>query len=65
MSDIYKHDTHIRGERCGTNKYPEKFILDFRKNLKNFSSIRKAAFFYNIPYQTAYGIAKRKIWAWL
>lgn len=65
MSDIYKHNTHIRGERCGTSKYTERFILEFRKNLKNFTSIRQAAFFYNIPYPTAHGIAKRKTWGWL
>lgn len=65
MSDIYKHDTHIRGERCGTNKYSQEFITEFKKNLSNFKSIRQAAMFYNIPASTAYGIVAGRIWGWL
>lgn len=65
MSDIYKHDTHIRGERCGTNKYTEAFVAEFKQNLKNFKSIRQAAFYYNLPYPTAHSIAKGKTWGWL
>ena len=65
MSDVYKHDTHIRGERCGTNKYSQEFITEFKKNIVNFKSIRQAAMFYKIPIGTAYGITQGRTWNWL
>lgn len=65
MGDIYAHDTHIRGERCGTNKHSEQLIAEFKKNYCNFKSIRQAAKFYGIPAPTAYGIVAGKTWKWL
>jgi len=65
MADVYKHDTHIRGERCGMNKYPTEKILAFKQELKTGISIRQAAIKHNIPCPTGYAIASKRIWSWL
>jgi len=65
MSDIYKHDTHIRGERCGTNKYKTEQIILFRQDLANGMTVADAARKNNIHKQTAYNIKNKLIWAWL
>jgi transposase len=65
MSDIYKHDTHIRGERCGTNKYKTEQIVAFRKDLENGMSVASAARKNQIHRSTAHGIKNKQSWAWL
>lgn len=65
MSDIYKHDTHIRGERCGTNKYKTEQIIAFKQDLENGMSVVNAARKNKIHAQTAYNIKYKHIWAWL
>lgn len=65
MSDIYKHDTHIRGERCGTNKYKTEQIISFKEDLVNGMSIVGAARKNNINTSTAYNIKDKRTWAWL
>ena len=65
MADIVKHNTHIRGERCGTNKYKTEQIIEFKKDLKNGMNVRQASIKHNIPCPTGYGIANNVTWKWL
>lgn len=65
MSDIYKHDTHIRGERCGTNKYKTEQIISFKQDLANGMSVASAARKNQILTRTAYNIKEKRTWAWL
>jgi ribosomal protein L37E len=65
MSDIIKHGSHIRGERCGTNKYKEEKIFNFKSELKNGMNVRQASKKHGIPCPTGYGIAKNITWKWL
>jgi hypothetical protein len=65
MQDIYKHDTHIRGERCGTNKYSESLIKQIKSEIKDGAVLRQLAMKYGIPSPTVYGIAAGRIWRWL
>lgn len=65
MKDIYKHDTHIRGERCGTNKYSEVLMRQIKKEINSGGVIRQIAFKHGIPPPTLYAVAKGKIWSWL
>ena len=65
MSDIYKHDTHIRGERCGTNKYKTEQIVAFKQDVKNGMSVASAARKNQINRMTAYNINDKRSWAWL
>ena len=65
MSDIYNHDTHIRGERCGTNKYKTEQIIAFKQDVKNGMSIASAARKNQINRMTAYNINDKRSWAWL
>jgi hypothetical protein len=65
MADILKHDTHIRGERCGTNKYKTEKIIAFKQDIKNGINVRQASIKHNIPCPTGYGIANGTTWKWL
>lgn len=65
MQDIYKHDTHIRGERCGTNKYSEALMRQIKEEIRAGGVVRHIAMKYGIPAPTLYGVAKGKIWSWL
>jgi hypothetical protein len=65
MSDVYKHDTHIRGERCGTNKYSESLIKQIKEEIKSGAIVLQLSKKYKIPAPTLYGIARGKTWSWL
>lgn len=65
MSDIYLHDTHIRGERCGTNKYSEALMKQVKAEIMNGGVVRQIAMKYGIPAPTLYGVARGKTWRWL
>lgn len=65
MADVLKHGTHIRGKRCGTNKYSVEVIAEFKKIYKEFPSIAEAARHFNIKANTAYSIANGHGWKWL
>ena len=65
MSDVYKHDTHIRGERCGTNKYSQELIAKFKEDIKTGKSIRSIAIKHGIKPSTGYSLAEGRTWGWL
>lgn len=65
MSDIYKHDTHIRGERCGTNKYKTEQIVSFKQDLADGMSVAGASRKNQILTRTGYNIKEKRTWAWL
>jgi hypothetical protein len=65
MKDVVKHDTHIRGERCGTNKYAESMIRELKKEIAQGKVLRQLAEKYGMPATTVYGIADGRTWGWL
>jgi hypothetical protein len=65
MKDVVAHGTHIRGERCGTNKHSVNTILSFKKDIKNGLNVRQASIKNNLPCATGYGIANNLTWKWL
>jgi len=65
MRDVYKHDTHIRGERCGTNKYSEALMRQVKEEIKAGGVVRQIALKHGIPAPTLYGVAQGRIWSWL
>ena len=65
MQDIYKHDTHIRGERCGTNKYSEALMRQIKKEIKAGGVVRQIALKHGMPASTLYSVAQGKTWSWL
>lgn len=65
MRDIYKHDTHIRGERCGTNKHSEALMRQIKEEIKAGGVVRQIAMKYGIPASTLYGVAQGRTWNWL
>lgn len=65
MSDIYRHDTHIRGERCGTNKYSEGLMRKIKAEIASGGVVRQIAAKYGIPATTLYGVAQGRTWRWL
>lgn len=65
MRDIYKHDTHIRGERCGTNKHSEALMRQIKEEIKAGGVVRQIALKYEIPATTLYGVAHGRTWSWL
>lgn len=65
MADIYIHDTHIRGERCGSNRHSEELMRKIKGEIRDGAVVRQLAIKYNIPAPTLYGLAQGKIWGWL
>lgn len=65
MADVYLHDTHIRGERCGSNKHSEELMRKIKEEIRAGAVVRQLAIKYNIPAPTLYGVSQGKTWAWL
>jgi hypothetical protein len=65
MADTVKHGTHIRGERCGTNKYTTEKIRAFKLDLKSGVKVAQACKKHEILFSTGYGISKNVTWKWL
>ena len=65
MSDVYKHGTHIRGERCGTNKYSEELIRKVKEEIKSGTSLGVLSRKFGIPSSYLYSIKRGVTWNWL
>lgn len=63
-ADKFLHDTHNRGERCGTSKLKEADVLQILA-LKDTLLQRELAGLFGVCRQTIGDIHARRRWAWL
>lgn len=65
MQDAIRHGTTPKGERCGTNKWPEVMVRKVKNDLSCGNGLTATARKYGMPLSTVQGIKEGRIWAWL
>ena len=65
MADQVAFGLTPRGERCGTNKYPQDLVLALRNRMDAGENVRAMSRETGVPATTLYGIKSRANWGWL